>query len=68
MNPDMVFRYKSSKHCIDFAVECKWRNGTTNGLVEWARDYQLDNYKNFASQRGMPVFIILGLGGSPSKS
>ena len=47
MNPDMVFRYKSSKHCIHFAVECKWRNDTTNGLVEWARDYQIDNYKNF---------------------
>jgi hypothetical protein len=66
MNPDMVFRFKSSMHCIHFAVECKWRKDTTNGLIEWARDYQLDNYKNFANQRRMPVFIILGIGGSPA--
>jgi hypothetical protein len=65
MNPDMVFRFQSATHCMHFAVECKWRKNSLNGFIEWARDYQLNNYKNFTAQHRMPVFVILGTGGTP---
>src|SRR5690606_33539509 len=65
MNPDFEFRFKG-KRIVEFAVECKWRKNFYNNGVEWAKDYQLKNYKTFEQQSKKKVFIVLGVGGEPS--
>lgn len=62
-HPDLVFCYQRS-HC--FAVECKWRERLT---VNIEKDlFSSDNltiYQQFADERRMPVFVVLGVGGEP---
>lgn len=66
LHPDMVFQYTDSRTTRKFAVECKWRAELFKGRVELARMDQLNNYKEFSNRERMPVFIVLGLGGTPT--
>jgi len=61
--PDFVFSYRQS-HC--FAVECKWRERLTVNIEKdlFSSD-KLAIYQQFADERHMPVFIVLGVGGEP---
>lgn len=61
--PDFVFSYQQS-HC--FAVECKWRERLTANIEKdlFSSD-KLAIYQQFADERRMPVFIVLGVGGEP---
>jgi len=61
MNPDFVFRYAPSGEM--FAVECKYRSGLNNGMLEWTYPKQLGRYRKFAQERKMPVYIVIGLDG-----
>lgn len=65
MHPDIVYEFKSKMHCVTFAVECKWRSDFYNGCIEWAKDYQFENYKNYERENNICVFIIIGIGGNP---
>ena len=67
MHPDMVFYYKSKQQKARLAVECKWRAAFLNGKIEWAKDYQLRNYKQYQKEQGIPVFVIIGIGGQASE-
>ena len=63
--PDFVFCYQQS-HC--FAVECKWRERlTTNLEKDLLTVDKLAIYHQFADERRMHVFIVLGIGGEPSQ-
>lgn len=64
MNPDLEFRFKGKK-VVEFAVECKWRKGLFDQKIQWAKDYQVRNYRAFESRTNKKVFIILGVGGEP---
>ena len=66
MDPDVEFMYKDSYKQVDFAVECKWRSIYFNEGVEVAKASQLQNYRNYQNRSGYPVFIVLGVAGSPS--
>lgn len=46
-----------------FAVECKWRKRFYQSGIEFATDEQLKRYKRFETQRNIPVFIAIGVGG-----
>ena len=51
----------------NFAVECKWRaKYNAENKVKWSYKEQLARYRQFAKDKNMPVFIILGIGGTPS--
>lgn len=66
--PDMEWTFKNRNQTIKFAIECKWRSAfQRNGNVQWAMDYQLENYRKFEREKGMTVFVILGISGRPSK-
>lgn len=60
--PDFVFACKDG----NFAVECKWREriGKNLGKDLFPSD-KLAIYQQFADERRMPVFIMLGIGGEP---
>lgn len=49
-----------------FAVECKFRSNWYNDSIEWCQAHNLENYRKFADERKMPVFVVLGVGGEPS--
>ncbi|MCU0467562.1 MAG: hypothetical protein MUF58_03100 [Arcicella sp.] len=62
-NPDLMLRFKMKEVEKDFAVECKYRSNYYKNGVEWCTGKQLENYQNFATDREMPVFVAIGLGG-----
>lgn len=67
-HPDFVveFNWNGRKISKLFAVECKWRKSLFRDCFCWASWNQIQRYEKFSSERQMPVFLALGLGGSPS--
>ena len=65
-HPDLVYKINNSGKRDFFAVECKWRRNDENGIVAFAKGYQLDNYSNFVDKMRVPLFIVIGLCGKPS--
>ncbi len=67
-NPDFIFRDKKTNRV--FAVECKYasrwwdRRGQPGFLL---RNYQLENYRKFSTERNIPVYIAFGIGGIAQK-
>ena len=61
--PDFVFDYQGK----GFAVECKWREKL---LPNMEKDLFSTNkmaiYQQFSTDRNLPVYIVLGVGGEPS--
>ena len=35
-------------------------------MVEWSYEEQLARYRQFAKDKNIPVFIVIGIGGTPS--
>ncbi len=65
--PDMEWTFTLHENTYRFAVECKWRaNFNTEHNVRWSYKDQMDRYRRFASEKNMPVFVVLGIGGIPS--
>lgn len=66
-HPDFVveFNWKEKGVSKLFAVECKWRKSLFQNYFCWASFEQIQRYEKFSSERQMPVFLALGLGGSP---
>ncbi|MBQ8050825.1 MAG: hypothetical protein IJ197_04535 [Bacteroidaceae bacterium] len=62
-NPDFVFEYQGK----GFAVECKWRERLKRDLDKdlFSTD-KIAIYEQFATDRSIPVYIVLGVGGEPS--
>ncbi len=63
-NPDLRFRFEMSDIIQDFAVECKYRAKIGEG-IEWAREDQLEYYRNYEAENGIPVFVAIGVGNQP---
>lgn len=64
-NPDLVFCIKISGTETKFAVECKYRKQFFNNGIEWAKECQIKNYQYFQKTNNTPVFVAIGVGGSP---
>lgn len=62
-NPDLRLRFKMKDIEKDFAVECKYRSDYYKNGVEWCSEKQLQNYKAFAIEKEIAVFIAIGIGG-----
>lgn len=60
---EVIFNLKSKGVSETFAIECKWRKNYYHEAIEWAKDYQLKNYKDYAYKLKIPVFVIIGVGG-----
>jgi len=59
-NPDFIFEYVPTKE--QFAVECKFRTRLNRqNQLEWSYPAQLKRYQEFAYERKMPVYIVVGL-------
>lgn len=69
MNPDLVIRCKKSKQ--KFAVECKfrsnlyWNKERKAEMLQWSSPAQMRRYREYQKEEGIPVFVVIGLGGFP---
>lgn len=70
--PDIEFEFLPDKgESHKFAIECKWRSkfhyqGSNLG-VKWAEAYQIKNYLEYEAKFKIPVWVVIGLGGTESK-
>jgi len=62
---EIVFTLPSQNIKDTFAIECKWRSGWQGKSIQWADDFQVAHYKEYAQRLGIPVFVVIGLGGTP---
>ncbi len=62
-NPDLTLRFKMKDIETDFAIECKYRSDYYKNGVEWCTEQQLQNYKTFAKDKEIGVFVAIGVGG-----
>ena len=65
-NPDLRLNFKMKGIDLDFAVECKYRSNYYKEGIEWCSEQQLQNYKNFAINKEIAVFVAIGTGGLPT--
>ena len=63
-DPDLVIKYSDQQKSRKFAVECKWRSGFRGGVIQIAKQYQLENYFRFMNNEAMRVFLVIGIGGT----
>jgi hypothetical protein len=64
---EVIFDYKAKNVKEAFAIECKWRKNYFKNGIEWAQNYQIKNYKEYADKLNIPVFVVIGVGGEPNK-
>ena len=61
--PDFVFEYDGEP----FAVECKWRSHLPKDIEkELLPPERMDSFQQFSTDRHMPVYLLLGIGGLPN--
>jgi hypothetical protein len=63
-NPDFTFRHVRSGKLL--AIECKFRSYFYQGGFSLPGRH-VANYSRFGQGSGMPVFVVLGVGNSPTK-
>ena len=61
--PDLTLKFKFKDTDIDFSVECKYRSDYYKNGVEWCTERQMGNYKAFAKEKGIKVFVVIGISG-----
>jgi len=66
LDPDLQLELSVGGKKYSLAVECKWRSSDKNDFVMFANENQLERYQAFEKDNNIPVFVALGLGGSPS--
>lgn len=64
---EVIFDFKPKGVKEAFAIECKWRKNYFKNGIEWAQNYQIKNYKEYADKLKIPVFVVIGVGGEPEK-
>lgn len=63
--PDLLMRYNPTGE--EFYVECKYRSKLYENMFMWSTHEQMNRYFRFAYEKKLPFFVIMGLGGAPSK-
>ena len=61
--PDMLVEFIGFEKNIDFAVKCKWRQTTYKSGVAFGPTEQLNRYRDYAKEKNVPVFLVIGLAG-----
>ena len=62
--PDLHIRHKLKDTIVEYFVECKYRSSWGEGGIDLSGQFL--RYRNAAKDRGIELFIALGIGGSPS--
>lgn len=62
--PDILMEHVASGD--RFSIECKFRSRASGNRLVWARPDQLESYREYEVAQKIPVYVAIGLGGSPS--
>jgi hypothetical protein len=62
--PDLLVEYRDGRERVRFAVECKWRSRYWDDGVRWGEWKHLTRYRRYADDEQVPVYLLLGVGGS----
>ncbi len=65
--PDLEIVYMDGQAEFKLAIECKWRQSFYNDGIDWSNKNQIDNYVTYQHKNRLPVFVAIGIGGTPSK-
>ena len=65
-NPDILFEFNLKNEIRLFSVECKWRKKLNNNGVEFAYESQLARNRKYETEKNIPVYIAIGIGGEAS--
>ena len=68
LEPDFRIRYNPTGDV--FAVECKFRSGYAKDnkgrpILSWSKPAQFARYQKYQQERNIPVYVVIGFGGSP---
>lgn len=63
--PDLYFKFRTESRKDSFHVECVYRTALLDGYYTWGNDDKVLQLKQFATSSPEPVFLVLGLGGTP---
>jgi len=63
-HPDLELEFEFKGIRQTFAIECKYQHFLPAGQFAWAKEKQLSNYRQFALNKNIPVFVVLGYGGN----
>ena len=63
--PDLEFYFQSTCESAQIAVECKWREHFFKNGFE-IEGHKLENYFRYQEIMGIPTFLIIGIGNSPT--
>jgi hypothetical protein len=61
--PDLIMRYIPKDEI--FCVECKFRSGLFEGKLQWSNPQQLKRYQDFAREKRLSFFVVIGSGMKP---
>lgn len=64
-NPDLVMRYDYKNRNERFCIECKFRSNLYQNKLNWSKPDQIKRYRNYAKEKNLPFFVVIGLGGDP---
>lgn len=62
--PDLIIRYIPKDEV--FCVECKFRSDMFEGKLQWSYPQQLRRYQDFAREKRLPFFVVIGYGLKPN--
>jgi hypothetical protein len=62
--PDLVVEYRNGPERIRYAIECKWRSRFWEDKLWWGEWKHLHRYQRYAADHQVPVYLLLGVGGS----
>lgn len=63
--PDLLVEYRDGRERVQFAVECKWRSRYFGSdELRWGEQKHLRRYQRYAEENGIPVYLLIGVGGS----
>ncbi|NIA11932.1 MAG: hypothetical protein GWP10_19960 [Nitrospiraceae bacterium] len=67
--PDLTIKNRRTGR--QFSIECKYRSNFYTyqdcKQIRWAEEHQIRNYNKFQNKENHPVYVIIGVGGPPSK-
>ena len=57
--------YAISQKTKFFVFECKFRSSLFEGKLQWSNPQQLKRYQEFAKEKRLPFFVVIGSGMKP---
>lgn len=65
--PDLDIKLSAGGKEYRFATECVWRQNMPQETLDWCKEGKIEALKSYEKKMNAKVFIVVGIGGTPSK-